>query len=657
MQDYLELLIFLAGFTMISLASSQIGRFLARLKLPLISGFLFTGIMVGPDVLGLVSEDAVSSLGFVDEIALAFIAFAAGSELYLKELRNRFKSIIWITIGNVVTIPVLGSLAVFFLADLIPFMQPMSLPLRLAVALLAGTILVARSPSSAIAIVNELRAKGPFTQTSLGVTMIIDVVVIILFAFNSSIVGTLSTALGFNLGFILLLTGELSLSFGIGYLLARMLELILTQRIDRLIKTILILLAGYGVFFLSGLVREFSREVLPFDVLLEPLLICMIGGMWISNYSSYRSEFLKILQETGPPIYIAFFTLTGASLELDVLTQTWAIALALFAIRLVGIFIGSFAGGAAAGDPLSHNRLGWMTYVTQAGVGLGLAKEVAVEFPEWGTAFATLIISLIILNQIVGPPLSKWAIRRVGEAHPRAETHGFDGVRDAIIFGLDRQAIVLARQLQAHEWQVKLVSTEPRAKQFSAKDVAVTVVPDLELATLEQIDTKHAAAIVGLLDTDEDNYRLCELIFEHFGIETVVVRLNDRANVDRFRDLGVLIVDPSTATVRLLEQHIRSPSAASLLLGMAGNQDLVEVEVRDPTLHGVAIRNLRLPLDTLILSVRRRGKVIISHGYTRLEVGDHVTVVGSTESLEELMLRFGKIEVLVTPSDLGNKKG
>ncbi len=112
--------------------------------------------------------------------------------------------------------------------------------------------------------------------------------------------------------------------------------------------------------------------------------------------------------------------------------------------------------------------------------------------------------------------------------------------------------------------------------------------------------------------------------------------------MERFRDLGVLIVDPSTATVRLLEQHIRSPSAAPLLLGMAGKEDLVEVEVRDPILHGVTIRHLRLPLDTLILSVRRRGKVLISHGYTRLEIGDHVTVVGSTESLEEVMLRFDK---------------
>jgi hypothetical protein len=85
------------------------------------------------------------------------------------------------------------------------------------------------------------------------------------------------------------------------------------------------------------------------------------------------------------------------------LAPTWPIALALFGARLLAIFVGSFGGGLVAGVPFQHNRLGWMTYITQAGVGLGLAKGVAVEFPEWGPAFATVIISVIVLSQLVGP--------------------------------------------------------------------------------------------------------------------------------------------------------------------------------------------------------------------------------------------------------------
>lgn len=136
------------------------------------------------------------------------------------------------------------------------------------------------------------------------------------------------------------------------------------------------------------------------------------------------------------------------------------------------------------------------------------------------------------------------------------------------------------------------------------------------------------------------SYRVCELAYEHFGTKDLIVRLNDRANFERFHDLGALIVDPTTAIVSLLDHFVRSPVAASLLLGMEENQDIIDLEVRDPNLHGLTLRELRLPVDALILSVHRDGHTLISHGYTRLKIGDQVTVVGSLESLEELMLRF-----------------
>ena len=109
-------------------------------------------------------------------------------------------------------------------------------------------------------------------------------------------------------------------------------------------------------------------------------------------------------------------------MALDVLVDTWWIALALFAVRLLGLFIGSFAGGVAAGEPRKFNTTHWLTAVTMAGVGLGLAKEVDVAFSQWGWQFATMIIAVIVLSQLVGPPLFKWAINHVGEAHARHET-------------------------------------------------------------------------------------------------------------------------------------------------------------------------------------------------------------------------------------------
>ncbi|MBU1659901.1 MAG: cation:proton antiporter [Chloroflexi bacterium] len=317
MENLSTLLLYLASFVIITLASKQIGQYFNRVKLPLISGFLFTGVIAGPYVLGLIPANSLENLRFIDEIALAVIAFAAGNELYIKELRDRLKSITWITTGLVISTFTLGTLTIILFGNAIPFMQNMSIPARVAVAILGGAILVARSPSSAIAIVNELRAKGPFTRTALGVTVIMDVVVIVLFGVNSSIADALLTNLPFNLVFVGLLIFELAASFGIGYLLYRILQFILSTTIHQYLKTALVLVLGYSVFIFSGLIRETAYQKLPFEILVEPLLICMFGGFLVSSFSNYRNDFSRILQQVGLAIYVLFFTLTGASLALD----------------------------------------------------------------------------------------------------------------------------------------------------------------------------------------------------------------------------------------------------------------------------------------------------------------------------------------------------
>jgi hypothetical protein len=238
------------------------------------------------------------------------------------------------------------------------------------------------------------------------------------------------TGFGVSLDYAALVCAELLISLGVAYVLWQALRFILSRRTGFIFKTGLVLLAGYGVFIFTTEIRRISHDQMPFEVFLEPLLICMIGGFLAANFSGHRNEFKKILYDIGPPVYVMFFTLTGASLAMDVFIGIWPIALALFLVRLLGIFIGSFCGGVLAGDPMRRNRIGWMAYITQAGVGLGLAKQVAVEFPGWGTDFATLIVSVIILNQVIGPILFKWAIRLLGEANIRVESE-FNGDRDA----------------------------------------------------------------------------------------------------------------------------------------------------------------------------------------------------------------------------------
>jgi Trk K+ transport system NAD-binding subunit/Kef-type K+ transport system membrane component KefB len=645
MESSQQVVILLLGFAIVAVAANQIAKKFQRVKLPLITGLLVIGVISGPFILGLIPANSKFQLQFVNDISLAFIAFAAAAELYLKDLRSRLKSIKWMTFGQLVVTFVMSSIAVYVMSDYIHFMKGMSTEAKIAVAILTATIFVARSPASAIAIINEMRAKGPFTQTAMGVTVLKDFLVIILFAINFSLANVLVKGLDLNFLFLLIILAELIVSFIFGFILGRLIILLLSLRIHNYAKTVYILALGYSVYLLFYFVKDYSFEVTGKEFLIEPLLICIIGSFLVTNYSRYRHEFIKLLNDIGPIIYICFFTLAGASLSLNLLWKVWPIALLFFAIRLVSMIIGSFVGGNLAGDPPLYNRIGWMPYITQAGVGLGLATIVSVNFPEWGAEFATLIIAVIVINQIVGPPLFKWAINIVGEGRKKADTPEFDGVRDAIIFGFESQSIALARQLQDHGWLVKLATRKKDLNLDDYPDIDIRIIDELSTNCLKGLDAQLAEAVVLML-TDDENFALCELIYEKVGTQDVIVRLNHRYNFDKFHQLGALIVDPSTAIVSLLDHFVRSPQATSLLLGMQEGQDTIDLEVLNRNLFGLPLRDLRLPSDIIVLSMRRKGQMIISHGYTRLRRGDWVTMVGSNESLDKMTLLFDNSVVL-----------
>ena len=634
-----EILIYTAGFAIVAVASQQIAKVFLKIRFPLITGFLLTGLVAGPFIFGLLDQDGIKEIAYLNDLSLAFIAFAAGSELYLKELRSRLRSIAWNTTGQLFITLLLGAGAVFFLGDYIPFMKDMDSPTRIAVALLAGVIFVARSPASAIAVINEMRAKGPFVQVALGVTVVKDVLVIILFAIVFSVADTLITGAGFSGGFIPFLLGEIILSFLLGFVLGRIMAFVLVQSIFKELKVAFVLAIGFSIYLLSSYVKEHSHDWLGHEVYLEPLLICIIGSFWITNYSRARGIFHEILESTGPYIYVIFFTLTGASMSLDVLGEVWGIALILFGVRLASMVIAGFVGGYLGGDPKEFRAINWMPYVTQAGVGLGLAIVIADTYPDWGKEFATIVIGVIVLNQLVGPPLFKWAIQRVGEDHSRMPTPEFDGVRDAIIFGLGNQSLSLARELMRHDWKVKIVTYRGNISGYAAGDIDIRQTDEVTPEFLKSIDTDQAEAIVGMM-TDEQNYQVCEIAYEHLGTKDLIVLMNDPANVPKFKELGVQIVHPSTALIGLLDHMVRSPQATRLLLGMEDGQDTIEIEVQDESLHGILLRDLKLPSDVIMLSLRRGGQVVIPHGYSRLRLHDLLTVVGSQESLDKVSLRL-----------------
>jgi len=638
--DIKLLITFLIGFLIVAIAANEIAKIFQKIKFPLITGLIVTGIIAGSSVLNFITQEEIKELNFLNEIALSIIAFSAGSELYLNELRSRINSIKWMTIGQLVITFIMSSVVIYFAADQIPFMATMPSTHKIAVAVLFATIFVARSPSSAIAVINEMRANGPFTKTVMGVTVVKDVLVIILFAISLSIAKAFIHDEEITLLFFIILSLELLVSFGLGYLLGKLLQIPFLTKADKIFKGIAIIIIGYSVYIFSHLVSMESLAIFHHEFVLEPLLICIIGSFVLTNYSKHRIEFSKTLKEISPIIYIIFFTLTGASLSIQILISVFGIAIALFFLRLITMFFGGIFGVYAAKDFKKYALIAWMPYLTQAGVAIGLATIISEEFPTWGPQFEAIIIAIIVINQLVGPPLFKWALNFVKESHLRTKKSKLEGTQDAVIFGLENQSIALAKQLQKNKWDVRIINTDEKCRN-EIKNIEITDLKIISLTALKKLKIEKTESIILML-SDEDNYKLAELIYENIGTKDVIVRLNERTNFDKFHKLGALIIEPATAIVSLLDHFVRSPSATSLLLGMDDGQDTIDIEVRNQDIHGIRLRELRFPPDVLVLSVKRKGQLIVSHGYTRIRLGDIITMVGSETSLDELKFKFSK---------------
>jgi Trk K+ transport system NAD-binding subunit/Kef-type K+ transport system membrane component KefB len=636
--DIQHILLYLGAFLIVAVAAGRIAGVFQKLKLPLITGFLAIGLLSGPEFLGLIDQDALHGLSFVNDIALAFIAFAVGSELYLKELRNRMRSIVVMTISQMVVTFTLVSIAVFLISDLIAFTREMNQAGRIAISLLAGTISIARSPASAIAIINELRARGPFTQTAIGVTVLKDFAVIVVFAVMFTLSQSMIREADFRMIFILQAVIELILAFGYGFLVWLVLRAIFSLKGMLALKKGVILVLGFLVYLFTQEAANISGRYLGMTLHIEPLLICIVGSFLLTNFSVYRNDFIRIIKELGPYVYVLFFTLTGALISLEVLAAMWFVTLIIFGVRLVSLFLAGYAGSTLAGDSVLYRKISWMPYVTQAGVSVGLASIIAVEYPGWGAEFATVMISVIVLNQVVGPPFFKWALHLAGEVHVRSDG-SFEVERKVLIFGWENQSLALAHQLQKQNWKVEFVVTHPTPEMLGQEEFVIHEFTGSDHLSLRKFNAETADTILCLL-SDEENYQICETAYEHFGTKHLVVRLSDRGYYKKFQRIGAMVMDPATAMVSLMEHFVRSPIATSLLLGMDEGQDTIDIEVRNSNFHGLTLRDLRLPSDVIILSVTRGDHPIISHGYTRLRLGDVVTMVGSNESLDKVRLNI-----------------
>jgi Kef-type K+ transport system membrane component KefB len=400
---------------MVMLAAYILARLLVKLQLPLISGYIFAGVLAGPYVSGFLSVEMVERFRLIDDLALSFIALTAGGTLHMKAFQERGKAIALNIL--LITAAVFASVLLFiiFPGRFFVFTHQLTYVQLVAFAVLMGVIAIARSPSSAIAIISECRAKGLFTETVLGVTIVMDVLIIIFFTIALFISQLLLTSGGMmDFHAIMGLTLVILISMLLGAILGFCISWYI-RRVGHDLSLFLLVIA-FAVTKMSLWLGHFMEVRFDVSLHLEPLLICMSAGFTVRNFSKVSNAFMVSLEQSALPIYVLFFSLAGASLNFEALGKCWMFAVCLALVRAIGIWGGTWFAGMIQKDPKINRQSAWMAYLTQAGVAIGLAQLVQRQAPEIGVYLTTVVLAVISINQIIGPITFKLALYRVGEA-------------------------------------------------------------------------------------------------------------------------------------------------------------------------------------------------------------------------------------------------
>ncbi len=630
--ELLSLLSIITAFIIIVAASSTLSKFFKKIKLPAITGFIIVGVLSGPYLLKMLPGN-LHKIEFINDISLAFIAIASGAEIYLKEIRDKIKAISIMTTAQFFITFIISFVLIMLLADYIPFMRNVSREVKIAISILISTIFIARSPASAIAIINELRAKGPFTKVALGVTILKDIFVIILFSVTFSIADVLITGKNFDAIEILIVFVDLFITLFLGFFYAKIMALNFKWNKSEFWDSIIILLLGWSMFILSNFVAKYSNAHFHYTIHIEALLIGIVASFYLINYTKHRLYLIELVEKMGPYVYATFFTLIGATISLDILLKYWAIAFLLFGIRIAAVIIASIVGSIILKEKKKSALLSWTPYITQAGVSLGLITIVSAHFLNFGVEFEAILIAVIIINQFIGPPLMKWAIVSVGEAHTKADTYAYDFQKNVFIFGIGGKAVLLAKTLVKEGNNVKIITDRENMDFSACNSVPVSKVQKIDYDVLKKENLKSADSVV-IFRNEKASEEICEIIYEKFGTPNVIVVLEKHSFAKRLKELGAIVVAPTSALITLLIDFVHSPHGTQILLGMQQSHETEDIEILAKDVHGHALRDIHLPLGLLVLSISRNHEVILPHGYTRLRLHDIVTVVGSSEQVD-----------------------
>ena len=398
----------IAAVGFLLLAGTLMSELVEVIKVPHLTGYLLAGIIAGPHVLELIDHHSVHNLARVNGLALALIALEGGAELKLDIVRRSLRSLMWATLlqSSLVVIGVAGIFVL--LKPLIPFMSALPMLGVIGVGLLWGVLSVTRSPSAALGILSQTRAKGPVATFTLTFVMTSDVVVVVLVAACLTVVqpmidpnGTISMREFQALGRELL--GSVALGTTLGLVLAAYMRLVNKQLL------VVFLALGFGL-----------SEVMRF-LHYDALLAFMVAGFVVQNLSSQGEKFIHAIRRMGSVIYVIFFATAGADLDIPLLRALGPVAVGLATTRALITYGTGRLSSHLADDPPAVRKWGWSGLVSQAGLALGLGASIAQRFPTFGDGFRALVIATVALNEMIGPILFKLALDRSGETSAAPE--------------------------------------------------------------------------------------------------------------------------------------------------------------------------------------------------------------------------------------------
>lgn len=372
-------------------------RLLKLVRLPSVTAFLLVGILIGPQLLNLVTIEIFTASEFFSNLVLGLIAFSLGENFRIDKLRQGMKQVMWISLTAALAAWILVS------AALIVYFVSIKMPIYPAIVL--GAAASATAPAATVLVIREYRAGGILTELLLKVVAIDDAWCLI-FAAMAIAVGNAMRADVFQMSIVFAGLGEifgaLVLGTVLGYLSSRLSKYVRTRE-ELLVYTL-------GLLFLNvGL--SIALEV-------SVLLSAMMMGLVMVNIARENYKFFEVMRSVDTPLYLAFFIISGAHLDFAILYKMGLAGILYVVFRTLGKVYGAKVGARVSGAPKSVEHWLGLGLAPQAGVALGIGLVAKVTFPDFGDYIFTIIAATSVIFELVGPLLTKYSLIKAGEISP-----------------------------------------------------------------------------------------------------------------------------------------------------------------------------------------------------------------------------------------------